>query len=70
MFSFIRDFFDSEPTDAQLDTLYILSKKVFIHLYGHTPSEASELAVRSVNRWIDKGTTTQALKMLWKGKIA
>lgn len=64
-------FFDSqEPTNAQLDTLYILSKKVFINLYGHSPKEAAQMAERTVCNWINKGITDKALKLLWKGKIA
>lgn len=63
-------FFRSEPTDAQLDTLYILSKKVYVNLYGHTHKEAAKMAERSVCNWIDKGITDKALKLLWKGKIA
>lgn len=62
--------FKKEPTEAQIDTCFILARQVFIKLHGHTPRQAAELAYIQVNNWIEEDKIDIALQKLWKSKIA
>lgn len=70
MFDFILDLFRKEPTEAQIYTCFVLARKVYIKLYGHTPTQADNLAYNQVKKWIEQDRVEKALKRLWKSKVA